>query len=290
VVQVLLDAQASLGATNKSDLTALHHAASGGHAKTVQLLLDAGAAVGVATAHGQTALHVAACAGHIAVLQVLLDAHAAVDAADAQGNTALHMAAHKGHTAVVQLLLDAGADITAGNVQGSTPPQHAAEGRHTQAVQLRLAAPRVTLEDMTGAAKAAATAGHAELAHVVLGAVIARDMAAAAPLLEEQALAAQVLKQWQAAEANVREQEARWPALQQLLVGIAGAHQQLQAASAGVDAAAQPIEGTRERTRAAQSVASATQPCVTSVDTETLGRPTKRAKFSGGDKSFRKAG
>jgi hypothetical protein len=91
-------------------------------------------------------------------------------------------------------------------------------------LQLLLAAPQVTLEDMTGAAKAAATAGHAELGHVVLRAVTARDMAAAALLLEEQALAAEVLKQWQAAEANVREQEARWPALQQLMVGVASAH------------------------------------------------------------------
>jgi ankyrin repeat protein len=148
------------------------------------------------------------------------------------------LAAYKGHTALVQLLLDAHADTTSVNLEGSTPLRCAALGGHTQAVQLLLTAPQLTMEVMTNAAKAAATAGHAELANVMLRAVMARDIRAAAQLLGEEALAANVLRQLQAAEANVREQEARWPALQQLLIGIAGSHQQLQAAAADITACA----------------------------------------------------
>jgi TolA-binding protein len=57
-------------------------------------------------------------------------------------------------------------------------------------------------------------------------------------------LAAEVFRQWQAAEGRVRELEDCWPALQQLLVDILATQQQLQAAStdiraSGVSAAVQ---------------------------------------------------
>jgi hypothetical protein len=58
----------------------------------------------------------------------------------------------------------------------------------------------------------------------------------------DQSVAVEVLRQWQAAEASIREWQARWPALQQLLVGICATHKQLQAAdisTAAVSAAVQ---------------------------------------------------
>jgi hypothetical protein len=86
---------------------------------------------------------------------------------------------------------------------------------------------------MAGAARAAAKAGHAELAITVLRALKLRDSsAAAAEVVGSQALAAEVLRQWGAAEDTAREKQARWPALQQLLIGISASHQQLRAAAA----------------------------------------------------------
>lgn len=41
-------------------------------------------------------------------------------------------------------------------------------------------------------------------------------------------MAAEVLVQWQAAEEAVRQQEARWPALQELMIHIALTREQLQ--------------------------------------------------------------
>lgn len=113
---------------------------------------------------------------------------------------------------------------------------------------------------MTSAGEAAASEGHAELAFEVLKAVMVRDMAAATRLFIEEAdtLGAEVMRQWQAAAATVREHEARWPALQGLLVGIAGAHQQLQAATADITASAVSAAvqaATREFGQAADAAA-----------------------------------
>jgi hypothetical protein len=49
-----------------------------------------------------------------------------------------------------------------------------------------------------------------------------------------QSVAAAVLGLWEAAEAIIREEEARWPALQQLMIGIAETHHQLQLAEADI--------------------------------------------------------
>jgi hypothetical protein len=91
---------------------------------------------------------------------------------------------------------------------------------------------------MAGAAKAAAAEGHTELAFVVLEALMARDWSTATSVLAHESVAAEVLVRWQAAEATIREEEARWLELQQLLLGIAQTHQQLRAAAAGVTASA----------------------------------------------------
>jgi hypothetical protein len=98
---------------------------------------------------------------------------------------------------------------------------------------------------MAHAAKAAAAAGpaRAELAITVLKALMARDRPAAAALLADQSMAALVLGQWETSEGTVRELlQAQWPAMQQLLIGIAGTHQQqlqqLQAAAGDITSSA----------------------------------------------------
>lgn len=97
---------------------------------------------------------------------------------------------------------------------------------------------------MAHAARAAAAAGpaRAELSITVLKALMARDRPAAAAVLADQSMAALVLGQWETSEGTVRELLAQWPAVQQLLIGIAGTHQQqlqqLQAAAGDITSSA----------------------------------------------------
>jgi hypothetical protein len=106
---------------------------------------------------------------------------------------------------------------------------------------LLLASPLLAAQGMAGAAEAAAASGHADLAILVLRSLMARNMPAALAALAGQALATEVLGLWQAAEEAaeeaIRESEAKWPAVQELLVSIATTHQQLQAASTASAAA-----------------------------------------------------
>lgn len=238
-VQVLLDVCASVDAVTHSGCTALHMAAKMGHTSVVQLLLGAHAAVDALADSHRTPLHTAASSGHAAVVQLLLGAHAAVDVADADGCTALHMAGLTGNTQVIQLLLNAQSDInrrslfTAVVPRGvMTPVHYAAASGHLEAVQLLTSGPQLSAQTLVGTAAAAAAVGHTEVAVVLLRALMVRDReAAAVEVAKSRSLATEVLRLLQEAEDRLKEQEARWPVLQQLLVGAATAHQQLRNAS-----------------------------------------------------------
>mgnify|MGYP001806847916 CR=1 FL=1 len=112
----------------------------------------------------------------------------------------------------------------------------AAHEGHTTVVQQLLAAhASLSIQALANAADAAAAAGHAELAVMLLQTLVAQDgpvPAAAIAVLAKQPVAAVVLGLWEAAEGAIREEEERWPKLQQLMIGIAGTHQQLQLAKA----------------------------------------------------------
>lgn len=98
---------------------------------------------------------------HHLVVQQLLAAGAAVSAADAHGYTAIRSAAHEGHTTVVQQLLAAHASLS--------------------------------IQALANAAAAAAAAGHAELAVMLLQTLVAQDgpvPAAAIAVLAKQPVAA----------------------------------------------------------------------------------------------------
>lgn len=168
-----------------------------------------------------------------------MEAQARVDPPTTNAYTALHSAAEHGYTGVMQLLLDAGADPNVTDEWNKTPIYRAAEGGHTQAIQLLLASPQMAPAAMAGAARAAQAAGHAELAIMLFNALRSRDRAlAAAELALCPTLIPEVLMQLQAAEDSVSEHEARWPALQQLVVGMATTHQELRAAAADITASA----------------------------------------------------
>lgn len=100
------------------------------------------------------------------------------------------------------------ADSTAA-VWGQTAIYMAAKHGHTEIVWLLLTASHVATEDMVDLARVALAAGRARLAAMLLKALMSRDMPAAAALFAGQEnLACEALKQWQAAEVTLREQEA----------------------------------------------------------------------------------
>ncbi|QIW96305.1 hypothetical protein AMS68_001823 [Peltaster fructicola] len=109
-VELLLDAGASLMATEGQKSDALQTAVVGGHLKIVKLLLEAGADVNIR--RGQ-ALDAATYAGDIEIVKLLLNADADVNAPYGRYGHALQAASWQGHIEIMKLLLAAGADVNA---------------------------------------------------------------------------------------------------------------------------------------------------------------------------------
>lgn len=101
--------------------TALHIAATQGHADVVLSLIAARATIDVADAGGNTSLAIAAARGHSTIAGALLGARAAPDVVNAKGSTALHFAAARGHPAVMGLMLEAGVEAEITDSKGWTP-------------------------------------------------------------------------------------------------------------------------------------------------------------------------
>jgi hypothetical protein len=106
--------------------TVLNVAAEYSTAKMVRLLLDAGASVSATDHNGRTPLHSVALYSNdtddkIVIASMLLAAGADVSMVDWHGRTALHVAAQQSTAKMVQLLLDAGASVSATDVFGETP-------------------------------------------------------------------------------------------------------------------------------------------------------------------------
>ncbi|XP_068679362.1 ankyrin repeat domain-containing protein 66-like [Montipora capricornis] len=89
------------------DRTALHWAASRGHAKCVKLLLEYGADPSARMVGGWTPAHCAAETGRLNVLKVLIDQQSAVLLPDNSGDMPKRVAEIYGHAACVELLQSA---------------------------------------------------------------------------------------------------------------------------------------------------------------------------------------
>lgn len=85
--------------------SALHHAALGGSLELINLLLDAQATVDIRDSNGMRPLHYAAWQGRLEPVKRLLRAAAAVNAASLDGQIPLHLAAQYGHYEVSEMLL-----------------------------------------------------------------------------------------------------------------------------------------------------------------------------------------
>lgn len=114
VVQVLLEHMEGQGLdrTDRYGMTALNHAARGGHDEVVDLLLERGAQTSIKDRFGRTALMEAADV--LKVVQRLVGHMGTqrLEEKDQEGKTALHWAAYQGSAAVVSFLLSQGAQAS----------------------------------------------------------------------------------------------------------------------------------------------------------------------------------
>lgn len=90
--------------------TALDAAVAANHDDVVQVLLDAGASVNVRSAGGFTPLHKAALNGNRGLVELLLARGAEVGAISGDGRTPLALAEARGHAEVAEVLRRHGAD------------------------------------------------------------------------------------------------------------------------------------------------------------------------------------
>ena len=103
-----------------SGQTALHLAAGMGYLRVVQVLLEHDAEVNATDVNDETPLHEAAVQGRNEMVSLLLRYGAQIDAKQKDGLTPLYFAIINGHLDTVKLLVAKGADITS-QAQGLTP-------------------------------------------------------------------------------------------------------------------------------------------------------------------------
>lgn len=153
------------------------------------------------------------------------------------------MAAQRGHVEVVKLLLAANPDVNlcspGADSSGSALAFAAAEG-HTAAVAVLLTAPDLKVLTMKRAIQAAVNKRRASTAACIMRVLLGRDMSAAVSILEgrDRPLARDVLRLWQVDINAVQNSEQQRLAMQQLVVGVAATHKQLQQATADITASA----------------------------------------------------
>ncbi|KAK3934988.1 ankyrin repeat-containing domain protein [Diplogelasinospora grovesii] len=138
LLKLLLERGADLTIPNNYRWTPLNSASDSGHVEVVKLLLEQGADVTVASTEGWTPLNSASHSGHVEVVKLLLEKGADVTVITKGGWTPLNLASHSGHVEVVKLLLEKGADVTVANKNGWTPLNSASNSRHVEVVKLLL--------------------------------------------------------------------------------------------------------------------------------------------------------
>ena len=121
-------ADINIGSTTDKK-TALHHAAIHGDLVVLEMLCDqAGIDLEACCSEGKSAVLYASQKGHCTIIEALAARGADVNAKDAlTGTTALHLAAIEGQAGAIQLLLDRGANIDDPDKDGKTALHHAAK-------------------------------------------------------------------------------------------------------------------------------------------------------------------
>ena len=137
-VQLLLNRDADVDATDNDANTPLLLAAKVGCDDIVTLLITAGCDVNARGAGGSTALCPVADRGSVSIVRLLLDSGARPDADDS-GEPPLMRAARRGHVDVVQALLGHGASTDRVDRHGRTALLWAAQGNHVDIIKALIA-------------------------------------------------------------------------------------------------------------------------------------------------------
>ena len=124
---LLAQRKIDVNVVNPIDETPLMYLAVVGQTDRAAKLIAKGAQV---NRLGWTALHYAASRGHADTVRLLLKHKAIVNAPGPDGTTPLMMAAYGGSEEVVRILLEAGADITARNLDSMTAVEWAQRKKH----------------------------------------------------------------------------------------------------------------------------------------------------------------
>lgn len=131
--------------------------------KTALRMLDAGASVEASDETGVTPLMVAASQGNIGIICTLLERHASVDSTDLAGRRALHYAITARKFEAVQLLLPLGSNLEAASVAGNDLLTMALDTGDMRIFQIVLERLPATLQWTTTTRRALETALQADL-------------------------------------------------------------------------------------------------------------------------------
>ncbi|KAL4898493.1 ankyrin repeat-containing domain protein [Aspergillus ambiguus] len=137
VVDLLIQKNARLSATDASGWTALHLAAARGHCGVLELLLQ-NLDIEARTSNGRTALWIAAEYGQVEAAGLLISSNAKVNARADNHMTPLHVAAKAGDAATVELLLSSKADVEAKDGLMMTALHYACEEGHLGTIKALL--------------------------------------------------------------------------------------------------------------------------------------------------------
>jgi|GEM_PF-1725813 len=177
--EYILSHKQYLSIPDQDGTTALHFAASKGHAEVIRALIAANPdAITKTDKNGWTLLHFAASKGHTKIVEALIAANpnpAHLLAQDSNGDTPLSLAAGAGHTEVARLLIKANKDaISITDKNGHTPLHFAASEGHKEIVEALIAAnpnpAHLLAQDSNGDTplSLAAGAGHTEVSRLLI--------------------------------------------------------------------------------------------------------------------------
>ncbi|CAL4122180.1 unnamed protein product, partial [Meganyctiphanes norvegica] len=130
VVSYVLQHDANVNATTKTNSTPLRAACFDGHFEIVKYLVEHSADIEVANRHGHTCLMIACYKGHYEIARYLIEIEADVNRKSVKGNTALHDCAESGSLDIMKLLLDHKARMDVDSY-GMTPLLAASVTGHT---------------------------------------------------------------------------------------------------------------------------------------------------------------
>lgn len=154
VVQHLISNRANVMKEDFRGYTALQCAAEGGHQEAFEVLLANKARYTAVDCCGTTVLHSAVQGGNWAIIKRLLDLGCDLKAVSGLGQSVLHFAARGGSLEIMARLVALGADVYAKDADGSTPWHVAVELGHWDIVE-RLMALGINVDERNNAGSTA---------------------------------------------------------------------------------------------------------------------------------------